>query len=303
MPTIAFIGLGNMGVGMASRLLAAGHSLNLYNRTASRASSLARQGARIFDTPAAACAGVDAVISMVADDSASRALWCGAEGILTTALKPNAFAVECSTLSHAWVMELCSKAKARGLRYLDAPVTGLPDAAAAGTLTLLVGADQADLEDARELLAPISQRIIHFGAVGTGTAYKLIINLLGAIQIASVAETMAMAERAGLNPQTVADAIAAGQAASPQVVRNSQRMVAGDHHQNVVFTPQLRLKDVHYALELARTLGIGCPFGSIAQDLFRRLCEAHPEGINESAIVEIARLQLNAAPDPAAPDT
>jgi 3-hydroxyisobutyrate dehydrogenase len=291
MATVAFIGLGQMGSGMAGRLLAAGHTLRLYNRTASRASSLTQQGARQFATPAAACDGVDAVISMVADDPASRAIWCGVDGVLAAALKPKAFAVECSTLSHGWVMELCGKASARGLRYLDAPVTGLPAAAAAGTLTLLVGAETADLDDARELLAEFSQRIIHFGAVGTGTAYKLIINLLGAVQIASVAESMAMAERAGLNPQTVADAIAAGQAASPQVVRNSQRMVAGNHHENVVFTPQLRLKDVHYALELARTLGVGCPFGSIAESLFRRLCEAHPEGINESAIVETARLQ------------
>jgi 3-hydroxyisobutyrate dehydrogenase len=303
MATVAFIGLGHMGLGMAGRLLAAGHTLRLYNRSASRADSLTQQGARLFDTPAAACDGVDAIISMVADDPASRAIWCGAQGVLAAALPPSAFAVECSTLSHGWVMELCSKAQSRGLRYLDAPVTGLPEAAAAGTLTLLVGADAADLDDARGLLAAFSQRIIHFGAVGTGTAYKLIINLLGAVQIASVAESMAMAERAGLNPQTVAAAIAAGQAASPQVVRNSQRMVAGNHQQDVVFTPQLRLKDVHYALELARNLGIGCPFGTVAQKLFRQLCAAHPQGINESAIVEIARLQLSATPDPSAPDT
>jgi 3-hydroxyisobutyrate dehydrogenase len=303
MATVAFIGLGQMGLGMAGRLLAAGHTLRLYNRTAARADSLRRQGAQLFDTPAAACDGVDAIISMVADDRASHAIWCGGGGVLAAALKPNACAVECSTLSHAWVMELCGRANARGLRYLDAPVTGLPDAAAAGTLTLLVGAETADLDDARALLAAFSQRIIHFGAVGTGTAYKLIINLLGAVQIASVAESMALAERAGLNPQTVAAAIASGQAASPQVVRNSQRMVAGDHRQNVVFTPQLRLKDVHYALQLSQTLGIGCPFGAVAQNVFRQLCAAHPEGINESAIVEIARLQLNAAPDSSAPGT
>jgi 3-hydroxyisobutyrate dehydrogenase len=303
MATVAFIGLGSMGSGMAARLLAAGHTLHLYNRTAARTNTLTQQGAKSFATPAAACDGVDAILSMVADDSASRAIWCDIDGVLAAALRPNAFAVECSTLSHAWVMKLSGKAKSRGLRYLDAPVTGLPDAAAAGTLTLLVGADTAELEAARELLTAFSQRIIHFGAVGAGTAYKLIINLLGAVQIASVAESMAMAERAGLNLQTVADAIASGQAASPQVVRNSQRMVAGDHQQNVVFTPQLRLKDVRYALELSATLGIGCPFGSVAQNLFRQLCAAHPAGINESAIVDIARLQLNAAPDSSAPDT
>ncbi len=100
-----------------------------------------REGAQLFATPAQACTGVDAIISMVADDPASRAIWCGAHGVLAASPKPNAFAIECSTLSHAWVLELAARQAARGLRYLDAPVTGLPDSAAAGELTLLVGAD------------------------------------------------------------------------------------------------------------------------------------------------------------------
>lgn len=291
MSTIAFIGLGQMGAGMAGRLLAAGHLLQVYNRTPGRASSLAQLGARVFPTPAAACAGADAVISMVADDCASRAIWCGAGGVLTAALKPNALAIECSTLSHAWVLELAARARSCGLRYLDAPVTGLPDSAAAGTLTLLIGADLAALEGAREWLREFSQRIIHFGPVGSGTAYKLIVNLLGAVQIASVAESMAIAERAGLDLATVAAAIATGQAASPQVIRNSRRMVAGDHHQEVVFTPQLRLKDVQYALQLAGELGIGTPFGSVAEAAFQELCATPLRDSNESAIVEVARRQ------------
>ena len=170
-------------------------------------------------------------------------------------------------------------------------MTGLPDAAAAGDLTLLVGADPADLAAARPVLGAFSQRVIHFGGVGTGTAYKLIINLLGAVQIASVAESMAIAERAGLDLRIVADAIAAGQAASPQVVRNSQRMVAGNHDRDIVFTPQLRLKDVRYALELARQLGIGSPFGSQAETAFRQMYELNLQDANESAILEVARLQ------------
>jgi 3-hydroxyisobutyrate dehydrogenase len=190
------------------------------------------------------------------------------------------------------VLELAAKAKSQGLRYLDAPVTGLPDSAAAGELTLLVGADSADLAAARGLLAALSQRIIHFGAVGTGTAYKLIINMLGAVQIASVAESMAIAERAGLDLRTVADAIATGQAASPQVVRNSQRMVAGDYLQDIVFTPQLRLKDVSYALQLAQSMSIGAPFGSLAEAAFRQLCQLGRQDAHESAIMEVARLQL-----------
>jgi 3-hydroxyisobutyrate dehydrogenase len=92
---VAFIGLGNMGHGMASRLLAAGHQLNLYNRTAARAESLVRAGAHLYSTPKAACQGVEAVISMVTDDSASRAIWLERDGVLAADPAPGAFAIEC----------------------------------------------------------------------------------------------------------------------------------------------------------------------------------------------------------------
>lgn len=289
MATVAFMGLGQMGSAMAARLLAAGHTVQVFNRTATRAQPLIQRGARLFATPAAACSGVDAVISMVADDAASQAIWCGTAGVLSAHLKPGVFAIECSTVSQAWVLDLAARTRALGLRYIDAPVTGLPDSAAAGALTLLVGATASDLAQARGMLSAFCERIIHFGDAGAGTAYKLIINMLGAVQIASVAEALAIAERAGLDLHTVAEAIATGQAASPQVMRNSRRMVQGEHGKNVVFTARLRLKDVKYAMQLSQQLGIGSPFGSLAEKAFRQLCDAGLEDVNESAILEVAR--------------
>jgi 3-hydroxyisobutyrate dehydrogenase len=291
MATVAFVGLGNMGTAVAGRVLAAGHTLQVYNRTAARAAPLVRQGARVFATAREACAGAGAVISMVADDQASRTVWIGEDGILAADLAPGSLAIECSTLSHDWVKELGARARSRGLRYIDAPVTGLPDTAAAGGLSLLVGADAGDLDAARDILCAFSERIFHFGDVGAGTAYKLIINMLGAVQIASAAEAMAIAERAGLDLRLVADAIASGQAASPQVVRNCRRMVDGDHAQNVVFTPSLRLKDVNYGLRLAGKFHIGSPFGALAGAAFTQLCDLGREHENESAILEVARSQ------------
>jgi 3-hydroxyisobutyrate dehydrogenase len=284
MARIAFMGLGKMGFGMAERLLAAGHELRVYNRTPSKAGGRFQ----LFGSAAEAAAGADAVISMVADDAASKNVW---QSVWSTpapgAAQP--LAIECSTLSYDWVVELAAIAKASGFRYIDAPVTGLPDMAAAGALTLLVGADPADLERARPILGAFSQRIIHFGAIGTGTAYKLIINLLGAVQIASAGETMALAERAGLDLRLVADAIAGGQAASPQVVRNTQRMVAEDHDRNITFTPRLRLKDVDYALRFAGKLGLGVPFGTLAGRVFQRLCATGHGDENESNVIRVAR--------------
>jgi 3-hydroxyisobutyrate dehydrogenase len=291
MARVAFIGLGRMGVAMAGRLLDCGHELRVFNRTASRAGDLVRLGAVQCATPREACGGADAVVSMVTDDQASRTVWYGSDGVLAANLVPGSLAIECSTLSHDWVLELSAEAAHQGLRYLDAPVTGLPDAAAAGELTLLVGANPEHLNAARPLLAAFSRRIIHFGRVGTGTAYKLLVNMLGAVQIASAAEAMAIAEKVGLDLGMVADALATGQAASPQVIRNTRRIADGNHDRDIQFTPQLRLKDVEYALALAREFSIGSPFGRLAGEMFRQLCALDRNPANESKVIDIARIQ------------
>jgi 3-hydroxyisobutyrate dehydrogenase len=291
MANISFLGLGKMGLAMAGHLLERGHRLNLYNRTHSRASTLVGRGAQLFGTPREACRGATIILSMVADDNASQAMWCASDGALAADLGENAFAIECSTLSHAWVKDLSAQCVARGLRYVDAPVTGLPDSAGSGKLTLLVGASEHDLEAIRPVLAELSAQILRFGPVGAGTAYKLIINLLGAVQIASAAESVVLAERAGLDMKVVAEAIAISQAASPQVVRNVRRMIAADHDQNIVFTAALRQKDVDYGLRLARELGIGTPFGAVAGSIYRRLCDMGRDQVNESSVIEIFRAQ------------
>jgi 3-hydroxyisobutyrate dehydrogenase len=230
---------------------------------------------------------------MVADDAASRAVWLEREGILAANIAKNGFAIECSTLSRDWVADLSTQCNAHGLRYIDAPVTGLPDVAAAGALTLLVGADADDLHSARVILDSLSRRIIRFGPIGAGTAYKLIINMMGAVQIASAAEGLAIAERAGLDLAVVADAIATSQAASPQVIRNTLRMVGEDHDHNIVFTSALRLKDVEYAVRFAHAVGIGSPFGALAEGIYRQLCDMGYAKLNESKVIDVCRSQLS----------
>lgn len=293
MSRIAFIGLGRMGSGMAGRLLAAGHEVVVTNRTPARARGLLEQGALWASTPAEAVADAQAVFAMVSDDEASRAVWEGPDGVLAGRVEPGTFAIECSTLSPARVRQLSAAAGAAGMRYLDCPVTGLPDAAASGQLTLLVGADDVDLEIVRPLLKPLAVDLFHFGPVGAGTAYKLIVNLIGAVQIAGVAEGLAMAERAGLDLGQVATALALSQAASPQVVRHSQRMVSGNHAE-VAFSGRLRHKDAAYAIALADELGIGAPLGQVALDGLGELLAEGLGELNESAIIEVARKRPSA---------
>jgi 3-hydroxyisobutyrate dehydrogenase len=200
-------------------------------------------------------------------------------------MKGGAFAIECSTVSHAHALAMAQELRKRGLVYLDSPVTGLPDAAAAGKLTLLVGADPADLEKAKPFLTPLSSSIRHFGAIGSGTVFKLINNLMGAVQIASLAEGVAIAEQAGLDVKQVAEALSTGAVASPQVIRHSRRMAARDFS-GATFTSALRHKDAAYAVALAEALLPGVPVSRAALGAYELAKAYAPDG-DEGQMIEI----------------
>jgi 3-hydroxyisobutyrate dehydrogenase-like beta-hydroxyacid dehydrogenase len=284
MAHVAFIGLGRMGYGMAGRYLDGGFTVAVWNRSKAKADDLAARGARWAASPAEAADGADAVVTMVADDEASRTVWLGRDGAAQAA-RPGTLAIECSTVSYRHALELGRDLPARGLVYIDSPVTGLPDAAAAGKLTLLVGADAADLEQARPFLIPLSSTIRHFGPVGSGTVYKLINNLMGAIQIAGLAEGLAIAEQAGLDMKLVLEAIETGVAASPQVIRHSGRMVARNFS-GATFTAALRHKDAAYAVALAESLLPDVPIGRAAVQAYDK-AKAYAPDDDEARMIEI----------------
>lgn len=289
MAHVAFIGLGRMGHAMAGRYLDAGFAAAVWNRSKTRSKDLIARGARWAESPADATAGADAIITMVADDEASRAVWLGTDGAAATATataKAGTLAIECSTVSYEHALNLARELYERGLIYIDSPVTGLSDAAASGKLTMLVGADSADLERARPYLAPLSTTIRHFGRIGTGTIYKLINNLMGAIQIAGIAEGLAIAEQAGLDMKLVLEAIETGVAASPLVIRHSRRMVARNFS-DTSFTVALRHKDAAYAVELAESLLSDIPLmGSAAVQAYSRAKAYVPDG-DEGKLIEV----------------
>jgi 3-hydroxyisobutyrate dehydrogenase len=273
-----------MGHGMASRYLDAGFKVAVWNRSKPKAEDLIARGAQWATSPEDAAIDADAVVTMVADDEASRAVWLTRDGAAAT-MKAGTLAIECSTVSYGHALDMARELRSRGLVYIDCPVTGLPEAAAAGKLTLLVGADAADLDKARPYLAPLCSTIRHFGAVGTGTVYKLINNLMGAVQIASLAEGIAIAERAGLDMKLVAEAMATGAVASPQVIRHSARMVARDFS-GASFTAALRRKDAAYAVALAETLLPAVPVGRAALAVYDKATAYAPDD-DEGKMIEI----------------
>jgi 3-hydroxyisobutyrate dehydrogenase-like beta-hydroxyacid dehydrogenase len=284
MPRVAFIGLGRMGHGMAGRYLDAGFAVTVWNRSKAKADDLIARGAQWATSPEDAAVDADAVVTMVADDEASREVWLTKDGAAAT-MKAGSLAIECSTVSHAHALAMACELRSRGLIYIDCPVTGLPEAAAAGKLTLLVGADPADLKKAQPYLAPIGNTIRHFGAVGSGTVFKLINNLMGAVQIASLAEGLAIAEQSGLDMKLVAEALATGAVASPQVIRHSRRMASRDFS-GASFTAALRHKDAAYAVALAETLLPGVPVSRAAVEAYAK-AKAHGPDDDEGKMIEI----------------
>lgn len=276
-----------MGQAMAGRLVDAGHDVRVYNRTPAKARTLVRQGATLAATPRDAAEGAKIVFAMVGDDAASRRVWLGRDGALAARFAAKPYAVECSTLSHAWLHRLAKHAAHKDVRFVDCPVTGIPVNAAAGELILFVGADRRDIAALRPVFKTLAKEVVHFGPVGAGNAYKLMINLIGSVQIAALAEGLVIAERAGLDRRVVVETILKGAAASPQVARNARQMLAGRHERDIVFPGKWRHKDAAYGLKLARALGVAAPFGTAAVRGFRQLIDAGFGESNESKIVDV----------------
>lgn len=271
MATVALLGTGIMGSGIGQNLLKKGHTLRVYNRTADKAQALVDAGATLAATPREAAQGAEVVIGMVGDDKASRAVWTGDDGALT-GVTSGAVLVECSTLSPEWVRELAKLAEEKGCALLDSPVTGSKPAAEAGEIGLLVGGDPAVLEQARPVLEAFSNRIMHFGPVGSGETMKLINNLLGAVQVASLSEALLLAQRTGLDMQQVATMLTNGAPASPIVKTKIERIIERDYDETH-FALRWMFKDASYGLAIAQELGQSMPVLAAAREVYARAVE------------------------------
>jgi 3-hydroxyisobutyrate dehydrogenase len=220
---------------------------------------------------------------MVADDAASRALWLGVNGALAGARSGTVF-VESSTLSVGWVKELAAAAETVGCALLDAPVTGSKVHAASGELNFLVGGSPEALEKARPVLAVMSKAIIHLGPVGSGALLKLINNFLCGVQLASLAEALALIERTDLDRAKSLEVLTNGAPGSPLVKLLSGRMVARDYAPN--FLLRLMAKDLGYALAEGGQHGLSLSTVAAALGIFEKaIADGHGED-DFSSVVE-----------------
>ena len=276
-----------MGIGMAGNLIRAGFPLTVYNRRSEKAAPLAEQGARVASSPREAAQGADVVLSMVADDAASRAVWMGDNGALAGA-DARALLIESSTLTVGWVTELARTAQASGADFIDAPVTGSRDHAAAGQLLFLVGGSDAAFERARPVLTPMARDIVHVGPNGSGALLKLVNNFMCGVQAAVLAEAMTMVEQSSLDRTMALDVLLNGAPGSPLVKTLTPRMT-GRTFSPPNFGLRLMMKDLNYAREEAARLGVKLDTAGCAIALFDRAVKAGQGDLDFSAIVETKR--------------
>lgn len=266
--TVAYLGLGIMGGGMARNLLAAGHDLVVWNRTPAKAEALASSGAVAASRPADAVRAAETVLLCVSDTSDVEELVHRPDGILA-ALRPGTIVVDHSTISPSATRRLAAEVAERGATWLDAPVSGGSEGAERGTLSIMVGGDAEALSRVRPLLAAYGTTITHVGPVGAGQTTKLVNQVLVVLTALGVSEALLLAEASGLDLDAVLDAVSGGAAGSWMLSNRGPQMAARDWRPG--FTIDLQVKDLRLVLEAADELGVPTLGTSLVFDLYRSL--------------------------------
>lgn len=284
-PTVAILGLGIMGGGMAKRLLSSGFPVVAYNRSREKCIPFIGEGATGADTPREAASKAQVVISMVANDDASRHIWLGENGALQGAT-PNSILIESSTLSGGWIYELASKAAERGCRFLDAPVTGTRPHAASGELVFLVGGSPDVVEAAMPVFSLLGRETIHVGPVGSGALMKLVNNFLCGVQAASFAEALSLIDAGGLDRDKALSILTGGAPGSGIVKRVADRVTTNDYSPN--FALRWMAKDLSYALGEASQRGLVLQTAAAALSVYQHAIDEGRGDQDFSAVTAVA---------------
>jgi len=237
---ISYLGLGTMGSGMASNLLKAGYQLTVWNRSAEKCKPFARKGARVADTPADAARDADLVIYMLSNDQAIEEVVFGANGILS-GIKEGQIAIDMSTVLPATSLREQEAYAKRGVDFLDAPVFGSKNESAKGKLWIMAAGNKAIFEKVKPVLEKLGQTVHYFGKNGNATAMKLVGNLIVALELEALSEGLVLAQKAGLDLNTVMEVVKVADFRSPLLVSNGQNILKRDFATS--FALELMLKD------------------------------------------------------------
>lgn len=264
---IGFIGLGIMGSRMAANLQKQGHALVVHNRTAEKAKSLIAGGAVWADSPANVAVEAEVIFTMLAHPDAVKEAALGKNGFLP-GFKSGGLWIDCSTVNPSFSREMAGESRSRGVRFLDAPVTGSKGVAELGKLTFWVGGEPVDLEASRPLLECMGNRIVHAGKQGMGASLKMVMNQLLGTLMAVFAEGLVLGESMGLSREVLFQAVFDGPFTAPFIAVKKPRIEKGDYDE-ADFPLRWLQKDLQLVSDSAYESGAALPVTNVAKEIYR----------------------------------
>lgn len=284
---IGFIGLGLMGKPMATNLVKAGHAVTVWNRTAERAQEVVAAGAKLAANPREVADTCDFLITMVSDPPALQEVLWGHEAQNDGALdglRSGAVYMDCSTVSAALARRIADICSRRGVKFLDAPVTGGDWGAREGNLVFMIGGDADTLKEAEPILGVMGKKWFHLGPHGAGQIVKVAMNTLLALQVDAMAEALALVMKAGLKGEQLIEVMQSSMGRSGLLDLKSPLMVKGDYKPS--FPLRLMHKDLGLALDLANQLGVAMPATASAREVYNYVKGEAKEDLDYSAVMK-----------------
>lgn len=280
---IGFIGLGIMGKPMAANLIKAGHELVVSTHNEAAASELAELGASTAGTPREIAEQVELLITMLPNSPQVRDVALGPDGILGGA-RPDLIYVDMSSIAPAVAQEVAQALGERGVKMLDAPVSGGEPKAIDGTLSIMVGGDREAFDQVHDVLAAMGSSVVHVGDIGAGNTTKLANQVIVALNIAAVSEALVLAQKAGVAPGAVVEAIRGGLAGSAVLEAKAPMMLA--HEFKPGFRINLHIKDLNNAMDTSEDIGAPLPLTAAVLDVLRLLDAEDHGGEDHSGLVQ-----------------
>lgn len=280
---IGFIGLGLMGKPMALNLVKAGFAVTVWNRTASRAGELISAGAKLAASPREVAADSDLLITIVSDPPALEEVLWGENGAMQS-LRRGSIYMDSSTVSPDLARKIAAACTERGVRFLDAPVTGGDWGAKKGELIFMAGGDAATLAEAEPVLKVLGKKWFHLGANGAGQTIKLAMNLILALQVDALAEGLALVTAAGLQGEKLVEVLQSSMARSGVLDVKSQNLLKGEYTPS--FPLRLMHKDMTLALELAKQVSVDLPATAAAYKTYSKVKDEAKEDLDYSAVMK-----------------
>ena len=278
---IGFIGLGIMGKPMVRNLLKSGYSVAVHNRSKAAVDELVAAGATAGGSSSATAAQCDVIITMLPDGPDVEAVVLGKDGVLEGA-RNGAIVVDMSSINPVTAQKIAAACEAKGVSFIDAPVSGGEPKAIDGTLTIMAGGDQATFDKVLPVLQKMGSTVTLTGAVGAGNTTKLANQIMVACNIAAMGEALVLATRAGLNPETVFNAVKGGLAGS--TVLNAKGPMLIGRNFKPGFRIELHEKDLRNAMLAGESLKVGLPMTSLVQQMLISLMNEGKGGLDHSAI-------------------